>query len=243
MKPYGFPIHGAVDGYSQKVLWMEVTRSNNSPRNVATFFLDYVGERRGCPLITRTDCGTENGILAALQCYLRNDDYPLNGENAHRYGASLSNQRIENWWSHFRRICSNWWIHFFKDMLDADILDLHNEFHMECLWFCFHGVLQVAIDEAKEYWNSHYIRFSCHETVGGVPDILYFLPERSNAVDCLVPLTLAKITEAKALYEPEEQDDGLYQEYFHYVMENNNIQYPTNHRQAYDLFLYLVNIQ
>ena len=69
-------------------------------------------------------------------------------------------------------------------MLDADVLDLHNKFHMECLWFCFHGILQVAIDEVKEYWNSHYIRFSRHETVDGVPDILYFLPERSNAVDC-----------------------------------------------------------
>jgi hypothetical protein len=109
---------------------MEVTRLNNSPRNIAAFFLDCVTERRGCPLLTRTDCGTENGILAALQCYFCNDNYPLNGENAHRYGASTSNQRIENWWSHFHRTCSNWWIHFFKDMLDADILDLNNELHI-----------------------------------------------------------------------------------------------------------------
>ena len=78
------------------------------------------------------------------------------------------------------------------------------------------------------WWSKGALEFSLHsvftyETAGGVPDILYFLPERSNAVDCLVPLTLAKITEAKALYEPEEKDDNLYQEYFHYVMENNNI--------------------
>lgn len=179
----------------------------------------------------------------AIQCYFCNDNYPLNGENAHRYGASTSNQRIENWWSHFRRTSSNWWIHFFKDMLDADVLNLNNELHMECLWFCFHGVLQDALNEVKEYWNSHYIRSSRHETVGGVPDILYFLPERSNAVDCLVPLSLAKISEGDALCEQEEQEENLFLEYFHYVLENNNIQYPTNYRQAYDLFVYLVNIQ
>ena len=58
-----------------------------------------------------------------------------------------------------------------------------------------------------------------------------------------MPLTLAKINEGDALYEQEERDENLYLEYSHYVLENNNIQYPTNHRQAYDLFLYLVNIQ
>jgi hypothetical protein len=31
LKPFGLPIHGAIDGYSKKILWLNVTRSNNSP--------------------------------------------------------------------------------------------------------------------------------------------------------------------------------------------------------------------
>ena len=68
LKPYGFPIHGAIDGYSLKILWMEVTRSNNKPENVARFYLDCVKGNEGCPILLRTDCGTENGVMAGMQC-------------------------------------------------------------------------------------------------------------------------------------------------------------------------------
>ena len=61
LKPFGFPVHGAIDGFSRKVLWVDVTWSNNSPQSVR--------ENKGCPLQTCTDCGTENGIIAGAQCY------------------------------------------------------------------------------------------------------------------------------------------------------------------------------
>ena len=28
LKPYGFPIHGCIDGYSRRILWLKVTKSN-----------------------------------------------------------------------------------------------------------------------------------------------------------------------------------------------------------------------
>ena len=74
-------------------------------------------------MIVRTDCGTENGILATIQCYLRRsgtDSYA--GDQAHRYGTSPANQRIECWWSYFKRGRASWWIDFFKDMVDSGIL-------------------------------------------------------------------------------------------------------------------------
>ncbi|TWW62510.1 hypothetical protein D4764_04G0011570 [Takifugu flavidus] len=52
----------------------------------------------------RTDCGTENGIMAAIQCTLRHhhrDHY--SGASSHMYGSSTNNQRIESWWSIFRK--------------------------------------------------------------------------------------------------------------------------------------------
>ena len=55
LKLYGFPIHGAIDGYSCKTI-------NNKPENVAGFYLDCVKGNGGCPILLRTDCGTENGV-------------------------------------------------------------------------------------------------------------------------------------------------------------------------------------
>jgi hypothetical protein len=31
LKPFGFPVHASIDGYSRRVLWLEVVRSNNLP--------------------------------------------------------------------------------------------------------------------------------------------------------------------------------------------------------------------
>ena len=97
MKPFGFPIHAGVDGYSRKILWLEVVQSNNLPSIPAQLYLNVVKELKECPVIVRTDCGTENGMLAAMQCYFCNDGTDsFAGENAHQYGTSTRNQRIEN---------------------------------------------------------------------------------------------------------------------------------------------------
>ena len=40
LKPYGFCIHGANDGYSRRILWLEVLNSNNSSGVIAKYYLD-----------------------------------------------------------------------------------------------------------------------------------------------------------------------------------------------------------
>ena len=174
---------------SVAVLWLEVCKSNNSPIEPTKFYLDCVEEHGGCPLMTCTDYGTENCNIAALQSYFRSD------EDAHKYGTSTRNQRIENWWSHFRKSCAHFWINFFKDQRDNSSIDLEQLLHRECLWFCFSGIVQSSLNRMKEYWNTHYIRPSRHDTIPGVPDILFYLPERSNGSNCLVPVSNDRITE------------------------------------------------
>ena len=62
LKPYGFPIHGCVDGFSGRVLWLKVSRTSNDPAVVAGFYLDTVENEGGCPVILRTDNGTDNTL-------------------------------------------------------------------------------------------------------------------------------------------------------------------------------------
>ncbi|KAK3729180.1 hypothetical protein QZH41_000583 [Actinostola sp. cb2023] len=55
LKPYGFPIHGCIDGFSRKMLWLRLSRSNNNPSVVANWYLEAVKELGGCPVKIRTD--------------------------------------------------------------------------------------------------------------------------------------------------------------------------------------------
>ena len=101
LKPYGLPIHGCVDGYSRKILWLKVSRTNIDPIVPAYFYIETVKKMGFCPQYLRTDCGTENGIITGIQCLF------LMFENAQRYGTSSFIQRIENWWSHMRKVFTN----------------------------------------------------------------------------------------------------------------------------------------
>ena len=93
-------------------------------------------------------------------------------EDAHRYGTSFSNQRIENWWSHMRKGFTNWLIEFFTDLVNENIFVPENQTHLECSWLVFSSLLQTELDEFSCYWNSHYILQSRHDSVAGIPDVM-----------------------------------------------------------------------
>ena len=65
LKPYGFPTHGCVDGFSGRIMWLKVIRSNNSPVVPASYNLETVSALKLCPTLLQTDCGTENNVTAA----------------------------------------------------------------------------------------------------------------------------------------------------------------------------------
>ena len=90
LKPYRFPIHGCIDDFSRKMIWVKVCITNNDPKIPASFYIQTEQYFKYFPSKVQTDCGTENGILAAPQCAL------VGSADAHRYGSSPSNQRIEN---------------------------------------------------------------------------------------------------------------------------------------------------
>ncbi|XP_028412422.1 uncharacterized protein LOC114542871, partial [Dendronephthya gigantea] len=93
MKPYGFTIHGCVDGFSRKIIWCNVDVTNNDPAYVAQYYHDYAKSSKVIPAITRTDGGTENVLLAACQMYLRRNGVDsLAAQKSHMYGTSMANQ-------------------------------------------------------------------------------------------------------------------------------------------------------
>lgn len=181
LKPCSFPIHGAVDGFSRRVMWLKICPSNNDPCHVASLFYNCVKSNRGCPGVLWTDCGTENVTMAAMQCYFwgnGNDDQA--GFNGHGYGLSPANQHIEGWWSFYQHDRSTWRINFFKDLVETNIVNTASELSMSYLQFCFKDILQTDLDSVRDHWNTHYIRKSLHDTVPGRPDKLFYPPENSG---------------------------------------------------------------
>lgn len=128
--------------------------------------------------------------MAAMQCTLRQDI------EAHKYGSSPANQRIESWWAVYQRNRSSWWIDFFKNLIEQDSFSPGNELQQERIWFCFNKLVQDDLDAVKDHWNSHRIRHSRHDTVSGRPDELFFLLEHHGDADNL----LCNVCKKRSLY-------------------------------------------
>ena len=60
LKPFGFEIHGCFDGYSRRVLRLNVLRSNKDPKEVCNLFINYMTVMKGVPRKIVADRGTEN---------------------------------------------------------------------------------------------------------------------------------------------------------------------------------------
>lgn len=72
--------------------------TNIDPDVTAGYFLDCVHSVGGVPRILRTDNGTENVNLTAIQRFFRREALDaFAGEKSFMYGKSVSNERIEAW--------------------------------------------------------------------------------------------------------------------------------------------------
>lgn len=121
-------------------------------------------------------------------------------------------------------------------------LDSSSELSMECLWFCFSGVLQEDLNFVKDHWNTHVIRKSRHETVAGRPDSLYYLPEyHGGMANLLVEVTPRQIDYvAETIVKDNESND--YQEYFDYARRALGITLPSDWQGAYKMYQQLMHV-
>ena len=93
----------------------------------------------------------------------------------------------------------------------------------------------------KEYWNSHYIRGSRHDTIKGRPDSLYFISEQHGAVsDYVLPVPAEEMRNARSEIT-KSNEDNEYQEYFNYVMKECNFTLPANWRDSLQLYYILLH--
>ena len=106
LKRFGFAIHGCIDGFSRKLIWLFVSTTNNDPLVVANFYLKAITNLGRTPNTLRMDLGTENVYCEELQVFFTKNS------NSFLYAASTRNQRIEAFWSQIKKFNLSWWIDF-----------------------------------------------------------------------------------------------------------------------------------
>ena len=159
LKPYGVCIHGCIDGYSRRIMWLEVAATNKNIRLIVKYFIDCIRQVGGLPRVVRADCRTENVRVAAAQRFLRRDCADgLAGHKSFMYGKSTSNHRIEAGWGQLRKNCAQWWMDHFKTLKTSGLFCDANIIHQKCLKFCYTPVIRQELNRAARLWNTYRIR-------------------------------------------------------------------------------------
>ena len=247
LKPFGFAIHGAIDGFSRRILWLQVAVTNNDPLIIAEYYLKCVEKHACVPRILRCDKGTENSTLKLLQPFFRyNCEDRFAGLNSIILGKSTSNQRIEAWWSILRKQNTDWWITYFKDLRDTGVYDDGNPLHCECLKFCFMGIIQTELDNVVKEWNTYTISAKRNaEGPKGKPDVMYFNPEFYHTDSYGTIADLEEIEACKEIYGIGRPESRLpctaeFVQIVHEIMPDASV--PKYEQEALDLFVRLTSI-
>ncbi|KAJ7196274.1 hypothetical protein GGX14DRAFT_575086 [Mycena pura] len=115
---FGLALHTGIDSFIGRILWKEVWWTNSNPRLILSYYLKVVEEIRAMPLVTQSDPGTENYVIANGHTMLRHlHDPSLAGTLQHRWLRQKKNVVPEIAWSQLRRRFTPG----FEDILDAGI--------------------------------------------------------------------------------------------------------------------------
>ena len=86
----------------------------------AAYYVDTMKGLGVFPKLLQTDCRIEQILMAPMQSRLQAS------VDTYRYSSSVTNNRIENWWSHSRKGYTGWLINFFKVMVETGEFNLGN---------------------------------------------------------------------------------------------------------------------
>lgn len=243
LKPFGFPIHGCIDGYSRRILWLEVGSTNNNPVLIAQYYVQ-TAVKLGCiPCVIRADRGNENGQVKKIQNYFRSlHNDCLSGDDSFQYGKSTGNQRIESFWGQLRKQCIQFWMNKFKDFVTAGTLDMSSRPEALSLRFCFLHLIRRDLNRMASEWNLHRIQVKKGvETQAGKPELMYFSPQFYDTVDYRKEFDHSDMNVVLDTLENIKDFDDHSPDYIRFITAlKGNITLPSTFEHATDMFLDIV---
>ena len=144
-----FVVHGCIDGYSRKIIYLRCANNNRSDTLLA-LFMNGIREN-GLPMRVRGDRGGKNVLVARFML-----EHPLrDGKAGFIAGRSVHNQRIERLWQDVFQQCIVLYYHLFYYMESIGLLNVDNECHLYCLHYVYLSRINCSLTKFANAWNHH----------------------------------------------------------------------------------------
>nr|XP_055035227.1 uncharacterized protein LOC129423108 [Misgurnus anguillicaudatus] len=148
-------IHGAIDGFSRLVTFLEASNNNRSS-TVLEKFVSAV-DQYGVPSRVRCDQGGENNGVCIFMEVFRGS-----ARGSALRGRSTHNQRIERLWGDVWRGVVNVYYSLFTLLENDRILDCNNESHLWALHYIYLPRINRDLGLFISQWNHHHLRTARH---------------------------------------------------------------------------------
>ena len=207
---------------------------------IAKSYLDAVKSLEGIPLQIKADNGTEHSLTEPMYLHLS----ALNGNleiNHFRIITSPQNQKIESYWSVLQPGRLGWWRWFFQDLVDLELLNTDDPVVLDCIHYCFMGIIREELNSLKEDWNSYIISRSHKSGPTGRSSCMYHLPHFYDKQDRVQRINKEEIEEFDSVIGELPNDfTPEFSDFARTVIPNNGIKTPKNPSEALNSYLYLL---
>ena len=241
LKPFGFSIHGCIDGFSRYLIWLEVASSNKKPELIAKFYLDAAKSLESIPLQIKADNGTEHSLIEPMHLQISALNGNLEINHFSIITSSQNQRRIQSYWSVLQWDRLGWWRRFFQDLVGLELLNTHDPVVLDCIHYCFMGIIREELNSVKENWNSHIISRSHKSSPTGRPSCMYHLPHLYDKQDCVQKINKEEIEEFDYVIGELPSDvTPKFSAFAKTVIPNNGIKTTRILSEALNLYLYLL---
>ena len=217
--PYRIVIHGAIDGFSRSITYLHAS-TNNRAETVLQLFLSAV-ENYNLPSRVRCDLGLENLEVGRYMLQHR-------GINRGSFitGTSVHNQRIERLWRDVNRVIVSRFLNIFLYLESNNVFVPSNETHLYALQMVYVDLINSALREFSDQWNSHPISLQSNSTSTAVQDVVNLtnygtdesgpVPQQQQNYEVFVPqspinLSDLQVQQVKSHIQTLEDENGITQ--------------------------------
>ena len=140
-------IHGAVDGYSRKILYLKCANDNKA--STVVLYFSHAAHTFGIPDKVKSNRGGENTDV--WRYMLRYNDMQ---SSCIIIGSSTHNERIERLWCDVFRCVSQIFFNLLYGLEDEEFLDPLNDTDLFCIHIAILPQVNRCLEEFTESWNN-----------------------------------------------------------------------------------------